>query len=470
MPRQPTDFNETVLDLTKKSEPGAVAANQQTVVQDDRTVTCLNSRVEDAAAPQPAPEELRAIDPARFEKQALVGRGGMGTVHLAFDQVMLRGVALKTLSTDRKRHPKAEQHFLEEAQITGQLDHPNIAPVYDLGLGGNGVPCFTMKFVDGQTYTSVIRAFHESPKEACLHDLLRMFLKVCEAIAFAHERGVIHCDIKPDNIMIGSHGQVYVMDWGVALLRQGQRPSELEPEVSLSDYRRRRNSMGGTIGYMAPEQIEGEDDRISATTDVYGLGGILFFMLTGKSPRHDFLAGAGGIAWDSDVVDIEGQRAMPVVPPQLCRIAERALRADPAKRFQSVDELRSEIEGFLAGGGWFATRRFEAGEVVIREGEVGTEAFIITDGVCDVLKSTSRGDELIRSMGPGDAFGELSVLTSLPRSATVVAKTDVSVRVVTPETLERELERNPVLAGFMSAVAKRFMDLEARLASNEGDD
>jgi CRP-like cAMP-binding protein len=158
------------------------------------------------------------------------------------------------------------------------------------------------------------------------------------------------------------------------------------------------------------------------------------------------------------------------VPPELCRIAERALRAKPSERYQSVDELHDAIEGFLSGGGWFATRRYEAGQVLIREGDPGAEAFIISSGTCEVFKTTSRGEELIRSMGPGDAFGELSVLTSLPRSATVVAKTEVVVRVVTPQTLERELGRNPVLAGFMSAVARRFMDLEARLAASEEED
>jgi CRP-like cAMP-binding protein len=121
------------------------------------------------------------------------------------------------------------------------------------------------------------------------------------------------------------------------------------------------------------------------------------------------------------------------------------------------------MEAFMAGGGWFETRHYLAGDVIIRAGDVGAEAFIISSGVCDVFKGDPEGSrQFIRSMGPRDTFGELSVLTRKPRSATVVAQTDVSLRLVTPDALDRELARNPVLASFMSAVTNRFCDLEAR--------
>ena len=369
----------------------------------------------------------------------------MGTVYLAFDRLLLRKVALKSLRLDGKASDDQEQHFVQEAQLTGQLDHPNIVPVHDLMTDGEEAPLeLVMKYVDGEDYSVLIERLHASPTGTWLHDALQIFLKVCDAVAFAHERGVVHCDLKPANVMVGKHGQVYVMDWGVALLRS--HATEDSP-------------LAGTLGYMAPEQLLGERSAVDATTDVYGLGGILCFLVTGRPPRH----GVGDIADWHTTPSIEDRRASLEVPPELCRIAERALSPAQADRFQSVDALKSEMEAFMAGGGWFETRHYLAGDVIIREGDVGAEAFIISSGVCDVFKGDPEGTrQFIRSMGPGDTFGELSVLTRKPRSATVVAQTDVSLRLVTPDALDRELARNPVLASFMSAVTNRFCDLEAR--------
>lgn len=166
--------------------------------------------------------------------------------------------------------------------------------------------------------------------------------------------------------------------------------------------------------------------------------------------------------------NIQDRRALPEVPPELCRIAERALSPAQADRFQSVDDLKCEMDAFMAGGGWFATRRYLAGDVIVREGDNGFEAFIITSGMCDVFRAEPDGGRrLIRRMGPGEAFGELSVLIGKPRSATVVAQTEVTLRLVTLDALDRELARNPILASFMSAVTTRFCDLEARLNTSQ---
>jgi serine/threonine-protein kinase len=392
----------------------------------------------------------------------------MGTVHLAFDHLILREVALKTLREDLSESEDLQRHFIEEAQLTGQLDHPNIVPVYELTTSSDGVaPSVIMRYVDGETYSELVERLHASPTDAQLHETLQVFLKVCDAMSFAHERGVIHCDLKPENITVGKHGQVYVMDWGVAFLQEGEQllPRGTGPDgTSLRSRGLRHSPLGGTLGYMAPEQLTGDRSVINATTDVYGLGGILCVLLTGKPPRTE----ASAVADWYQTPRLEDRKAMAEVPPELCRIAERALSPAQADRFQSVDELKYEMEAFMAGGGWFATRHYLAGDVIIREGDSGAEAFIISSGVCDVFRGKLEGPrQFIRSMGPGDTFGELSVLTRKPRSASVVAQTDVSLRLVTVDALDRELKRNPVLASFMSAVTSRFCDLEARLDASQ---
>jgi serine/threonine-protein kinase len=387
----------------------------------------------------------------------------MGTVHLALDRLMLREVALKTLRLDVSR-PEDRERFILEAQLTGQLDHTNIVPVYDLRISSEGaVPTLVMKYVDGEAYSVLIERLHASATASGLREALQVFLKVCDAISFAHERGVIHCDLKPENVIVGAHGQVYLMDWGAALPRK--QPGETRSDVGTPRGRGLEDSrLYGTPGYMAPEQLTGDRDAIDATTDVYGLGGILCVLITGKPPRH----GVEDIADWQAPLRVEERKASLEVPPELCRIADRALSRAQEDRFQTVDELKSEMETFMAGGGWFATRRYLAGDVIIREGDGGCEAFIITSGLCDVFKGKAGGaSELIRSMGPGEVFGELSILSGKPRSATVVAKTDVSLRLVSPEALDRELAQNPILASFMSALTHRFRDLEDRMNASQ---
>ena len=392
----------------------------------------------------------------------------MGKVYLAFDHLILRQIALKTLREDLADSEELQRQFVKEAQLTGQLDHPNVVPVYELKTSSEGgAPSVIMKHVDGENYLQLIERLHASPTDAKLYEALQAFLKVCDAMSFAHERGVIHCDLKPDNIMVGKHGQVYVMDWGVAF-QQGAEPApfgdsgtERTPHSSreLED-----SPLGGTLAYMAPEQLMADRNAIGATTDVYGLGGVLCVLLTGKPPRLE----ASAVADLHETPSLEQRKAMAEVPPELCRIAERALSPAQADRFQSVDELKREMEAFMAGGGWFATWNYLAGDVIIREGDSGSDAFIISSGICDVFRGmTEENRQFIRSMGPGETFGELSLLSGKPRSATVIAQTDVSLRLVTLAALDRELNRNPVLASFMSAVTSRFGDLEARLEASQ---
>lgn len=404
-----------------------------------------------------------SADPSRFERRSVLGEGGMGTVHLAFDRLLLREVALKTLRQDMKGSEDRERYFIQEAQLTGRLDHPNIAPAHDLSTTGEGAPAtLIMKYVVGEAYSALIERFHASPTDARLRESLQVFVKVCDAISFAHERGVIHCDLKPENVMVGKHGQVYVMDWGVAVFRAPEWSSPPEAAQDEGDGKHGLEDSGlfGSLGYMAPEQIKGERDAIDATTDVFGLGGLLCVLITGKPPRQ----GVADIANWQTASNVEERRATLGMPPELCRIADRALSPAREDRFQSVEELKSEIETFLTGGGWFGTRRYLAGDVILREGDDGSEAFIIASGVCDVFKDEADGQQrFIRALGPGETFGELSVITGQPRSATVIAQTDITLRVVTQEALDRELQGNPVLAAFMSAVTTRFCELEKKL-------
>ncbi|HCF57888.1 MAG TPA: hypothetical protein DFS52_07820, partial [Myxococcales bacterium] len=153
----------------------------------------------------------------RIVDQGVIAKGGMSTVRLAYDTNLLRHMAMKVLSPKIAAKPLEARRFLEEAQITGQLEHPNIPPVHEVGIDDEGTHYFTMKYVHGVTLEELLNGQNFSVRdEAKLFEVLQVFVKTCQAIGFAHCRGVIHCDIKPRNVMVGSYGQVYVMDWGIA--------------------------------------------------------------------------------------------------------------------------------------------------------------------------------------------------------------------------------------------------------------
>jgi eukaryotic-like serine/threonine-protein kinase len=430
-----------------------------------------NSTVRLGGAP---PRAHAPLPTQRFTDYGEIARGGMSSVRRVFDNLVLREVAMKTLEPTRNFDALA--HFIEEAQITGQLDHPNIVPVHDIEMDEQGLPTrFTMKLVRGHTLEERLKECGPPPLAAeQLEELLQVFLRVCDAVAFAHSRGVIHRDLKPANIMVGTHGQVYVMDWGVAMLREAPRASDGAklPGVQRSGdtLPEAFGSMTGTPLYMAPEQARGEVSRIDERTDVYGLGGILYQMLTRRAPHEAptieetlQLAKRGSVPAPADVLP----HAM--LPPFLCRIAAKALAPAPQHRYPSVEELKRDVEAFLRGGGWFAQQRFPAGTPIVVEGDAAEAAYIITQGQCGLHKHIDGAQRFVRTLEPGDVFGETAIFSSSTRTATVIAQTDVTALVVTRAALERELDRSDWLRAFVRAVAERFVELDRKINGRSSD-
>jgi serine/threonine-protein kinase len=393
----------------------------------------------------------------------------MGIVQRSQDLVLLRDVARKTLRTDT-RLDRAGMQFVEEAQITGQLDHPNIAPVYDLGTRDDGRVYFTMKLVSGRTLSELIAELHSAGLAADqLESVLRVLLKVCDAVAFAHSRGVVHRDLKPANIMVGSHGQVYVMDWGLGLLLSGDRPSgrgaEPAPEAvkTSSPGQGTKPALAGTVAYMAPEQAAGRVDRVGPWTDVFALGAILYEVLTGLPPySSEDPAQALARARAARIAPPEELSPF-ALPPGLCEIVARALGREPEARYPSVDALREALEGFLHGGGWFATRTCEDGAAIVREGEPGDAAYVLVEGQCAVERELGGQPARVRLLSPGAVFGETALLSNEPRTATVRAVGRATVKVVTATAFAKELERSELLAAVVRQLSERFRDLERRI-------
>jgi hypothetical protein len=399
--------------------------------------------------------------PAHLRLYPELGRGGMGRIHPATDRNLLRHVALKRLAKELVRESFYRDGFIAEAQITGQLEHPNIVPVHELALDKSGVPYFTMKLVQGQGFHQWLLDTDRPPGSTQrLEQGLEIFLKVCDAIAYAHHRGVIHRDIKPDNIIVAGFGQVYVMDWGLARLSRTRPASGENAQMEAP-------GPVGTPAYMSPEQARGNPLEMDERSDVFGLGAILYEIVAGITPY--------GYELDADRI-IELAKAGRVIPleqharlgvsKRIRNIIMKAVQPRPEDRYQSVVELQSDVHAFLLGGLHLPRRAHGAGDIIIREGEAGDAAYIIVSGKCRAFRQAEGGEETLTTMGPGDVFGEMALLLDEPRAASVQAEEPVTLLVLDRATLTEGLGVEGWTGALVRALAQRFHDLEQRVRSS----
>ena len=310
---------------------------------------------------QPSSPEMPvpADRPARLQLFGEIARGGMGVVLKGRDVDLGRDLAVKVLLERYRDDDELLSRFIEEAQIGGQLQHPGIVPIYELGKFADRRPYFAMKLVQGRTLAALLA---ERPDPAAdLPRFLGIFESVCQTIAYAHARGVIHRDLKPSNVMVGSFGEVQVMDWGLAkVLPQGGNADEARsrdgaPMVvwtirsGLDADESRAGSVLGTPAYMAPEQARGEIDRLDERCDVFGLGAILCEILTGGPP---FVGATRGEIQDKaargDLADAFGRLEASGADPELVSLAKDCLAAEPAGRPRDAGAVASRITAYLA--------------------------------------------------------------------------------------------------------------------------
>jgi hypothetical protein len=391
----------------------------------------LLTREEMAAEGVPAPAHLR-ICPE-------LARGGMGRIHAATDRNLLRHVALKRLDMQLAEVPMYRDGFIAEAQMTGQLEHPNIVPVHELSISEQGVPYFTMKLVQGVSFDAWMR----DPSRALgtterLHEGLDIFIKVCDAVAYAHHRGVIHRDIKPENIMVAEFGQVYLMDWGLARLTKSRPASGSHSQMEAP-------GPVGTAPFMAPEQARGNPADMDERSDIFGLGAVLYELVSGNVISLDKRAAGLGVA------------------KILRNIVNRAVAPNPEDRYQSVVDLQADVRQFLRGGMYLPRQTFQPGSVIMREGDDGNTAYMLVSGHCRAYRVTREGQEDLATMGPGDVFGEMALLLEEPRSATVEAKDMVTVLVLDKKTMEEGLGIGGWTGSLVRALAQRFRALEQQV-------
>lgn len=296
----------------------------------------------------------------RFRILRAHAKGGLGIVYVAEDQELGREVAVKHIQEQFLRNENLRQKFVFEAEVTGQLEHPSIVPVYALGVEPNGQPFYAMRLIRGEDLKSRIKSLHDStqtPRSRFLYELrslLRRFIDVCNAVGYAHQRGVLHRDLKPGNIMLGKHGETFVVDWGLAKTQTAISSkvagdnfnTEVRPQSGSGLAETGYGSILGTPAYAPPEQLSGQLDRLDARSDIYALGSMLYELLTGGPP----ITKAKSIAEVLQQIEKGIPNAKTVnllVPSPLAAITAKALQYSKEERYTSVDLLRKDIESYL---------------------------------------------------------------------------------------------------------------------------
>ena len=373
---------------------------------------------------------------SRYKLQGEIGRGGMGAVIRVWDEDLRRTLAMKVVLGKEDRasrgatppvDSKTLGRFLEEAQITGQLDHPGIVPVHELGLGADGQVYFTMRLVKGEDLRTIfqhVESGHEgwSPTRA-----LTVMLKVCEAMAYAHAKGVIHRDLKPANIMVGKYGEVYVMDWGLARVAGAKdlhdvRLKEQPPSPTSQSVRTERREerddtpdsplvtmdgdVMGTPAYMPPEQARGELAKLGPHSDVYAVGAMLYHLLLVKHIEMPYVPKGARVSQHRVLMSVLEEAPKEIaaydknVPAPLVAIVEKAMQRELGRRYKDMEELAADLRAYVEGrvvkayetGTWAETKQWVRRNKPLAA-SIAAGVLVLLVGIGLVYRESARANE-----------------------------------------------------------------------------
>jgi serine/threonine protein kinase len=367
----------------------------------------------------------------RYRLLGSLKKGPVAEYWRAFDNDLGRIVCVKNLCREYCSDPAKLRSFVNETKLLSYLDHPGIVTIYDTFFNDLNEPCYTLRLLEG-TYLG------GELKSKSRGQLLTIFAKLCETLAYVHDKGVVHLGIRPDNIMVGQYGEVLLMEWATARLFDPLPYKEYlqlvvdapPPPIDDSDAEEVPVSV-----YMSPEQTQGTSTTLSPSSDIFSLGVILYQMMTGYVPF-------GGDTAEKLVSQIRSSmppalhEVNPEIPWNLAQICARMLEKDPFQRYHSFHEVLRDIDKFQNSGQAFSTAKYNAGDIIFHEGDPGEYAFTVLSGRVEVTKNIDGKQTVLAILGKDQIVGELAIFAGQPRTATVHA--------LDPNTVIRVMERNDV--------------------------
>lgn len=407
----------------------------------------------------------------RYHLIQKIGEGGLSVISSFFDRFLNRVVAIKELKGVRRNNPHLLKAFITEVKLISYLDHPGVVPIFDTFLQRDDKLCYSMKLIEGIRLSSLLeyRLKGERKYGVSLSQFLDIFTKLCETLAYVHDRGVIHLDVKPDNIMVGKYGEVMIMDWGNARL-YNTKPyydylnQHLE-SVKLANFEKEAdNIILGTPHYMSPEQTDHSRETLTPSSDIFSAGIILYQMLTGV---HPFIFVEETMEIMKQIRDHNPKPAHDInsdIPVRLSMICQNMLEKDRSLRYKSLKDVLEDLDGFFTSGQAFSTRTYLPGDTIVKEGEAGDYSFKIISGKVEVSKMVEGKQKVLAQLGKDEIFGELAIFTKQPRIATVEAMEPTTIRIMDKESVEKELEKlSPWVGNMITGLSKRFIELNKKL-------
>lgn len=407
----------------------------------------------------------------RYRYLKKVGEGGLAQISSFLDTHLNRVIAVKKLNSENLEDAMLLRAFIHEAKLISYLEHPGIISLYDTFIEEEGSLCYSMKLVQGKDLYSLLEQNQKQNRNE-QSTLLQIFLKICETLAYAHDKGVIHLDLKPENIMLGAYGEVYVMDWGNARLYQPQAYiqylQKYYPEgETFSALEEKEDFIAGTPEYMSPEQTSLEREKLTPASDIFSLGVILYQMLTQRLPFED------------TELELLLEKVRRVEPPpisqwnpeiskRLSQICMKMLEKSLADRYQSFHEVIADLKELSTSGQAFSTQEYWEGEWIFKEGDKGDYAFTILSGLVEISRKIDGERKVLAQLGPDEIVGELSIFMKQPRAAAARALQNTVIRVMTKKEVEEELEKlSPWVETMITGLSKRFLSLSDQLLQRE---
>lgn len=406
----------------------------------------------------------------RYVRLYDLGKGSVGRVQAVFDKFLQRVVARKELNPDKVGDEDVSRAFVNEIQLMGHLAHPGILPIYDAVLSDKGEPSYVMGLADGRSLSTLLQV---NPKTGNgtplpLEQTVRILLKLSEALTYAHDRGILHLDLKPENIMMGNYGEVLIMDWGAAriydldrynahLQRYSDRIGYIERQPE------RENLMMGTPMFMSPEQFRSDRQALTPASDIFSVGLITYQMLAGRYPFR-----AKSLDELTDKICHETpppvHEVNPDIPLSLSRICEKMLAKGPENRYRHFAEVSNAIGDYQRSAAGFPVVEFKPGEIIFNEGDPGDYVYVVVSGKVGITIASGGKRKTIAELGSHEPFGELAALTGNARTATAIALEKSVIRKISKQEIAAEIDKlSPWVGSIVEALSKRFVEMNERV-------